>query len=375
MARHGENIYKRKDGRYEGRYVIGRTFAGRTKFGYIYGRQYAEVRRLLIEKKAEQLKRVPSYAAPYPNTLGTWMARWMENELLGRVKPSSYQTYRRQMAHLLPSLGSKLLFELTPAMIRNCIGNLEASGLAATTIQGIYRLLNAALCAALDEGLIQHNPCRKLHLPAGPHREQRTLSSAERERLCLAADEAEELPVLLGLYTGMRLGEICALKWQDIDWERQTVAVRRTAQRVTQNHAAQKEHKTILMVGPPKSPHSHRILPLPPFLLEKLRLRMENASGSDYMFGRDNRAAEPRTIQRRFEKLLKALNLTNVHFHTLRHSFATRLLELGVDMKTVSVLLGHESVKTTMDFYAHSSLETRRAAIALLSAYDGHKPS
>ena len=297
-----------------------------------------------------------------------WMFHWMESEVLGRVKTSSYQTYRRQLTHVLAALGDCPLPELTPALIHDFIEGLQASGLAASTVHGVYRLLASAMRFALDEGVIAKNPCRKLRFQRGENAEQRALSRGEQEELRLAASRDKDLPALLSLYTGMRLGEVCALKWADIDWEKGTITVRRTVQRVARTTPGESGGKTLLMIGTPKSSRSHRTLPVPGFVLERLRGLMEKGRPSEYVFSLSGNAADPRTIQRRFQRLMQKLGMSNAHFHTLRHSFATRLLELGVDIKTVSTLLGHGSAKTTLDFYAHSLLEHQRAAIERLAA-------
>lgn len=366
MARHGENIYKRKDGRYEGRYVIGKTMSGKTRFGYVYARQYSDVRKALLDKKAEQLRSMNRPAAQRI-TLAKWMDYWMENDLLGSVKESSYQVYRRQIdRHLLPALGRFDLSELTPGVVYEFARKMESSGMAASTVKGVYRLLAASMRFAQEEGILFKNPCKKIRVQDAEYAEQRVLSRQEQEMLHALPEAQEDLPTMLGLYTGMRLGEICALKWSDIDWERQTITVRRTAQRVARAHNGG-AGKTFLMIGTPKSRRSQRVLPVPAFLLEKLKKRM-TIETAEYVFGVSNRAAEPRTIQRHFQRLMKKLCIAGAHFHTLRHSFATRLLELGVDVKTVSALLGHSSTKTTLDVYAHSLLDRQRSAMELLAA-------
>ena len=177
MSRRGENIYKRKDGRYEGRYVIGKTATGRTRFGYVYARQYTEVRTLLLQRKAERLEATrPSFA--YRGTLADWMEHWMENELLGSIKESSWQTYRNLLTHhLLPMLGGYALTQLTPKVVHEFVEALESTGLAESTIRGVYRLLSSAMRYALDEGVIRKNPCRKIHIQPREHGEQRVLNT------------------------------------------------------------------------------------------------------------------------------------------------------------------------------------------------------
>lgn len=368
MARHGENIYKHRDGRYEGRYVIGKTAEGKTRFGYIYGRQFAEVRRALIQRKAEQFRKRSCSGSE--RLLLDWMKAQLENDLSGALKPSSYQAYRNLIErHILPQIGHMPIKAITPSSVRAVLEAMQHAHLAHATIKGALRLLKNSLQAALEEGLIDKNPCRLIKLARFDAVEQRVLSSTEEEKLRCVLESGRDPIALIAFCTGMRLGEVCALKWSDINWEKGTISVCRTVQRLAQT-SGPSTAKTYLMLGMPKSMRSKRVIPISQSLLTYLLRLKEQSGGDEFLFG-GGRPAEPRTAQRRFQGLVRQCGLSGVHFHTLRHSFATRLLELGVDIKTVSVLLGHGSVRTTLDFYAHSLIDSQRAAIDLLSSRCG----
>lgn len=361
MCRHGENIYRRKDGRYEGRYVVGRSATGRTRFGYVYGRTYGEVRTKLTQRKAEQM--AAAETLPHSGiTLRRWMNQLITGEHYAHLKPSSREVYCTIFTrHIEPALGYVDIARITPEDVLEFTALLNRKKLAHSTTVSVLRLLSSLLRAAQEEGLIRRNPCRKMTLPKQPRAEQRVLSAGEQKRVKSAAQAAGNLSALLAMYTGMRLGEICALQWQDVNWQQRTVTVRRTAQRIRRSGGG-----TAVMVGTPKTLKSRRVIPLPAFLLEMLRAHLAR-SQSSYIFGQADRPADPRTIQRHFERLIRQLGLQGVHFHTLRHTFATRMLELGTDVKTVSVLLGHASTRFTLDVYAHSLIEHQRAAMERLA--------
>lgn len=377
MARHGENIYKRKDGRYEGRYVTGKKSNGTTRFGYVYGMRYTDVKKRLLEKKAEIQQTIHPEAAVRGMTVEKWMRSWLETDLLGGIKASSYLTYQNQMNRdILPCLGRMQMASITPEMVHSFLECLQAKGLGENTVRGIYRLLSAAMRAALDDGIISKNPCRKICVKRGERVQQRVFSREEQKKVEKTLSQGEDLTALFAMYTGLRLGEICGLRWSDINWENGTATVCRTVQRLkrmdTDKCLKCGGAKTYLMIGSPKSPSSCRTIPIPTFLLKRLEIQKKQRSAvqltTGYIFGTGMRAADPRTIQRRFAGVVRRLEIPDAHFHTLRHSYATRLLEMGVDVKTVSQLLGHSSAKTTLDCYAHSLLDQQRSAVAKLSA-------
>ena len=373
MAKRGENIYRRKDGRYEGRYVVGRKANGQTKFGYVYGYKLTEVRHALLMKKAELLH-TGNHCRIVRHTFGEWADEWLKNEQQGGIKPSSYQTYLGILnRHLLPAFSYFPMYEITTEAVIDFVGALEEKGLAKSSIKNIIRVLSSICKSAVENRLMRKNPCKKIRIRLEDTRGQRVLNHREQSAVLhwfqKDVNSNRSLPSLMSLYTGMRLGEICALRWMDIDWERNIATVRHTVQRLQVRGAGQK--KTDLLVGSAKSGNSVRVIPLPTFLMDALRALYDKKPKSVYIFGRGDRPAEPRTVQRHFQQTADKLGIVGAHFHSLRHSFATRLLELGIDIKTVSVLLGHSSIRTTLDIYTHSLMETQRQAVNRLAALYG----
>ena len=169
--------------------------------------------------------------------------------------------------------------------------------------------------------------------------------------------------VLVALYTGLRVGELCALKWDDI--EEDSITVRHTIQRLQKNNGSGTE----LFIGAPKTNTSIRKIPIPSFLKEKFKFYRQLGANQEYFLGyRDKHIAEPRRMQYKFRKYLEAAGIEKANFHCLRHTFATRAVELGFEIKSLSELLGHANVQITLQKYVHSSFALKQDNMELFSA-------
>jgi len=363
MARRGENIYKRKDKRWEGRYIRGRRPDGRIIYGYVYGKTYSEVRTRLLPFKY----RYSAWAGErtgFDGTVADWAVYCMESILKSDIKQSTYAYYHGMLNnHILLRLGTKKLCSLTKSSIQEFVDTLSREGLGSGAVRSIFGLLNRFLKKAVRKGALLVNPCEDVILPKKAKPNIAVLTVAEQKQLEQAAlRDKYGLPVLLALYTGMRIGEICALKWADIDLETGILHVRRTVQRI----ACQNEnHKTKLVFGAPKSETSNRLIPLPSQLHSVLSNAYTHSDGKYVVSCREG-VAEPRVVRYRYTQILKKAGIRPIRFHALRHTFATRCMELRFDVTTLSRLLGHSSVKMTLDIYTDSLLEHKIISMHML---------
>lgn len=174
------------------------------------------------------------------------------------------------------------------------------------------------------------------------------------------------LAVLLALYSGIRIGELCALKWKDIDFHNGSVKITKTLQRLKSTPST--SSKTELMFSTPKSCSSCRMIPLPKFVVEYLQeFYIQPNNEEDFLIGHGDLPCEPRVLQYAYKRILKKCGIPYLNFHCLRHTFATRCVTIGWDMKTLSEVLGHSDIKITMDYYFHSSFEYKQAQMNKLS--------
>lgn len=358
MCRRGENIYKRKDGRWEGRYATGRKSNGKLQFRSVYASTYAQVRECLLRLKCKQQEAFRAFAYP-EQSFEDWTRYWLEEVVRTRIKPSTYQNYSRIITkHLLPALGPVSLGTLQEDRLQQALGEWQTN-LAPGTVQGIFRVLKSILKCAHERKLCGE-PWLGLRV-SGKSKRPRVLSRLEQKELETAALESHTPEVIVSLYTGLRVGELCGLQWEDIDWRESCIRVKRSVQRLNCGGGA-----TRLVVSTPKSEASQRDIPLHPFLLGKLTEWKEKRTTGYILSRKAAAAADPRTVQARFAKLVQAVGITGAHMHTLRHTFATRCLEQNVGFEVLSELLGHSSPQVTMNFYAHCTDEQKRLSIEKL---------
>lgn len=373
MARRGENIYKRRDGRWEGRYIRGRTATGKALYASVYVKSYGEIKDKLQQHKERTERQVRSGCKL---TVKELLTRLLE-KALGSVKESTYARYAFLIDyHIVPVIGSMPVCALTANQLSDFLdskrkyGRLDGrGGLAAKTVKDISVLIKSALkLAAVEYGYMSE--AASVKLPQGKQQKIKVFSECEMKLLgnvILSMPSTTGAGVLLCLNTGLRLGELCALRWSDIDFQNGEVSISRAVQRIAERRDGSKE-KTKLVIQTPKSDDSIRAVPLPLDMLELLRRLSAGASPEAYVLtGKVGVPMDPRTFQYRFKALLVKFGLRDRGVHALRHSYATRCIEKGVDVKSLSEMLGHADIKTTLRLYVHSSMEHKKRAVQSIS--------
>ncbi len=361
MARRGENIYKRKDGRWEGRYKSGVKENGTAKYSSIYGKTYAEVKALLSEKRIK----TAVTTIPRNLTLNNLFELWFSDIKL-KVKESTYMNYQmKHEKHVKSALGNFAYEKITADKLNDFIQGKLSSGLSAKYTADIAGVIKS-VCRFAKKRFGYDDKSEFITMPKGKAKEKGLLNKAEQTALnsyLTLNPTSSNVGILLSAATGIRIGELCALKWENIDLEKRTLTVKNTVQRIKSIDGST---ATKLIITSPKSNSSVREIPLPDFIIPILESLKAN---NDYYLLSGTRAiVEPRTMQYRFKRILSDLNLPDVSFHSLRHGFATTCIALGFDVKTLSEILGHSSVEITLNRYVHSSMERKAEFMKSLSA-------
>lgn len=290
-------------------------------------------------------------------------------DLQVKLKKSTQSTYNRVAeAHIAPALGNMRVCDLNKRVLNEYIEDtISEEVLSSSTVCSIVTVLNSIVNYAKGLGF-DIDVTGKLSRPKLVTNKAETLTKDEQARLVgyLAKTPTNDnLGILVCIYTGIRIGEICALKWGDISLEKGLISVKRTIQRIRNSDYQGDGDKTVVVFGVPKSRSANRIIPMPQLLTELLRHRRCDDE-CFFLTGSRTRFLEPRTYQNRFKSLLKKLEIDEKNFHALRHTFATNCIELGFDPKMLSQILGHSDVSVTLNTYVHPSPERMRNYMELL---------
>ena len=368
--RTGKNIYKRKDGRWEARYCKGRKLNGQIAYGSCYGRTYQEAKQKAenAQKGVVSVTPIAKVSAP---TFGEVCDEWMRCNSL-RLKQSTRAKYKCSIdKHIKPCLGTLLLSEVSSEVIGQ-FGSmlLEVTGLAPKTATDILVLLRSIL-----EYGTRHFPgtltAIEVTYPKRTMKEMRVLTKAEQAILTnhLLADlDSCKFGVLLAMWTGMRIGELCALRWDHISIDEQTIKIDMTMQRL-HNESTDTHSKTCIILDSPKTASSARIIPMGNQAAMLCRMFVPDKQKAYVLTGTE-KYMEPRLLQYHFRRYVSQCGLENVTFHTLRHTFATRCVEVGFEIKSLSEILGHANTAITLNRYVHCSMEMKRENMKKLEVFN-----
>ena len=360
------NIRRRKDGRWEGRYTAGHDpETGKQIFKNVLGKTQAEVKEKL-KKALEEVKKI-DFTRTGKYTVEMWMDEWFENVCKIKVRASSHQTYRGYIDHhIAPYIGDIPLEKLSTMdlqklyrklMTKGRVERIEAEkqskGLSAKTVRNINQVISSAMDFAVAQKIISVNPCKAVALPKVEHKEMKTIPA---EQLQAFLNEAKETGVYemyyIELATGLRRGELLGLKWQDIDWKNGIIKVRRQIARADGE----------IVEAPLKTKNSYRAVTISQQAIEVLKAQKAKTN-DEYVFASPNGGPiSPDSVNNMLNRMLARAGIPKVRFHDLRHTFATIALQNGVDIKTVSGMLGHFSAGFTLDTYAHVTTSAQKEA-------------
>lgn len=356
MGRKGENIFHRKDGRWEARYVKGYQFNGKCQYGYVYGKTYQEVK----AKRTNMLLTMNQNKNKNPKVivlLKDKIELWLKKQRVS-VKLSTYSYYLSVVdKHILPELGDVLISNLDEEIIFSFIEKKATyDHLSNSTLHEVIGILKQILDFCDIHIRIKLPKCEKKQISVFTADDRNILEEYIKNHL-----NDITIGILLSLYTGLRIGEVCGLTWQDINFSRGLLKVSNTVSRV-RNLDLQSRHKTKLILSTAKTNNSIRFIPMNPKLLELLLQYKEKNQKQDdmYILTSSSQFMDPRNYYNRFKTILKKCHLEKFNYHSLRHTFATSCIEKGLDPKSLSEILGHSDIKITLALYVHPDMDSKR---------------
>lgn len=378
MARKGENIFRRNTGVWEARYIKERV-NGKIRYGYITGKSYEEV----YWKKQEKLKelelaknksQMPESENPDDRLLVTYVAKeWLQAQERF-LKKNTLARYRDDLdRHIFPEFGERYIDDITRdevgkfGMKLYTSGGINGQGYGSNTVSGILSVMRLMFKYARDVHGAYVANIEKITMPKD-EKKLRVFTEAEQttiEEFLLDNLSPCNLGVYTCLHTGIRIGEACALQWKNILSADKILNINATMVRV--RTPDNPNHRTKIEITPPKTRCSVRNIPIPDDLFD-LMMDMRRTADAFFLTGMNGVYIEPRTMENRFSAILKECGVAHANFHATRHTFATRWVEAGCDVKSLSQILGHSSVEMTMNRYVHPSMMQMRKGINSVSA-------
>ena len=346
MEKTGITITKRKDGRYVGKFIAEYADNGKAQYHYVYGKTYEEAEsKVLIGREIAS-----RYLSGRYITVGKVYREWL-NAVVNRVKESTLANYRNKFEkHILPEFGNIPCADLTAGRINAFINKKLADGLSASYVRDIFTVFKAMLKYAQEEYGFKLS-LKNVVLPKAERNQVEKISDAEQKKLVSYLKANMSLTafgILLSLFMGLRIGELCGLKWEDVDFQHKILHIRRTVQRIS---SANGNRKTKIVISAPKSATSFREIAIPDMLMKYFEMFRDEAD--HFILSGADKPVEPRTMQYRYKKILQSAEVENHNYHKLRHTFATNSAEKGFNVKALSAVLGHSSVTLTLNRYIH----------------------
>lgn len=345
-------VYQRKDGRYEGR-ITTEKINGKRRYKAFFGKTADEV-----TQKMSAFNITTHFEDKIEKTFSSVYAEWFDS-VSYRIKESTAANYTLKAdKHILPVFGSQNINGISQISIYQFIRKKQDSGLSNRYITDILILMKSVFRFA-SRTYRTSNPMDGMVMPKKQKTEIRLLSQTEEQQLMQIISQNQNLTTMgiaLAKMTGLRIGELCALQWKDINLEKRNLTVRKILQRIQCKNG---KKRTKLALTEPKSETSKRVIPIPESIIGFLRKFAGKAD--EFVLSGTEKPIEPRTLQYRFAKILKNGNLPSIHFHALRHMFASKCIRLGFDIKSLSEILGHSGVEITLNRYVHSSFEQKSA--------------
>lgn len=358
MSKYGSNIYKRKDGRWEGRYVVGYK-NNRSIYKSVYAKSAHEL--------TEKMQCVSNRTLDKPITLNELIYSWL---CYGKIKnkKSTCDKYSYIIEkHIKIGIGETRLRDLTSIQVNQFL-NTKLKRYSASYVKTMAIILKSSIDFGHNERISELANIQ-VNMPTLSRKKVAILDLDEQQQLETYINDNKSLTalgIMLSLYAGLRIGEVCALRWKNVDFKNRIIAVDSTVVRIKN----ESDNKWVYKIGPPKTTHSKRDIPITNNLYCLLAAEFKSQK-SPYIVSDSENFLNIRTFEYRYHKLLDEANLYPHNFHTFRHTFATRCIESGVDIKTLSEVLGHSSVSFTLNTYVHPSFQEKSMQLEKLNNLTG----